>query len=138
MPVLSHLHARFNVNTCHADRHTLRWADHLLQCPRCQSHAVGPWGNYHYRPGVKRYWCHGCRRPFNDLTHTLFAQSQRSLVHGLLATVLLCRSCSSQRRARELGVHVRTSYRWCGWLRHAALSSEMDRQWAGTVDADAR
>jgi len=85
---------------------------------------------------LKRYWCHGCRRTFNDLTHTLLAQSKRSLVHWILATFLLCLSCSSRRIAREPGVHVRTSYRWCWWLRNAALSYEMDRQLAGTVEAD--
>jgi transposase-like protein len=124
MPLLSHLHQLFNADTCHAYIHTLRWKDRPLHCPRCQSHAVGPWGNYHYRPRLKRYWCNGCRRTFNDLTHTLFAQSQRSLPHWILATSLLCLSCSSRRMARELGVHVRTSYRWCWWLRNAALSYE--------------
>jgi ISXO2-like transposase domain len=64
------------------------------------------------------------------------AQSQRSLPHWILATFLLCLSCSSRRIARELGVHIRTSYRWCWGLRNAALSYEMDRQLAGTVEAD--
>jgi hypothetical protein len=36
-----------------------------------------------------------------------------------------------------LGVHIRTSYRWCWWLRNAALSYEMERQLEGTVEADA-
>src|SRR5204862_5799735 len=49
---------------------------------------------------------------------------------------LLCLSCSSRRIARELGVHGRTSYRWGWWLRNAALSYEMHRQLAGTVEAD--
>jgi transposase len=66
----------------------------------------------------------------------LLAQSKRSLGHWILATFLLCLSCSSRRIARELGVHIRTSYRWCWWLRNAALSYEMDRQLAGTVEAD--
>jgi transposase len=136
MPVLSHLHQLFCAETCQAYIHTLRWKDRLFQCPRCRSQDVRPWGGYHYRPGLKRYWCHGCRRTFNDLTHTLLAQSKRSLVHWILATFLLCLSCSSRRIARELGVHVRTSYRWCWWLRNAALSYEMDRQLAGTVEAD--
>jgi transposase-like protein len=48
----------------------------------------------------------------------------------------LCLSCSSRRIARELGVHIRTSYRWCWWLRNAALSYEMDRRLDGTVEAD--
>lgn len=31
---------------------------------------------------------------------------------------------------------VRTGSRWCWWLRHAALSYEIGRKWAGTVEAD--
>ena len=42
--------------------------------------------------------------------------------------LLLCLACSSRRIARELGIHIRTSYRWCWWLRNAALSYEMQRQ----------
>jgi hypothetical protein len=60
MPVLSYVHQLFNVDQCHAYIHTLRWKDRPLQCPRCQSHDVDPWGTYHYRPGCKRYWCNGC------------------------------------------------------------------------------
>ena len=81
MPPLSHLHQLFSADTCHAYLRALRWQDRSFQCPRCQSHDIRPWGHYHYRPGLKRYWCRGCRRTFNDLSHTLFAQSQRSLPH---------------------------------------------------------
>src|SRR5262249_50055616 len=59
-----------------------------------------------------------------------------SLSHWILATFLLCLACSSRRIARELGVRHRTSYRWCWWLRNAALSYEMQRQLEGTVEAD--
>jgi transposase-like protein len=136
MPLLSSIHQLFSTEQCQAYIHALRWKDRSLQCPRCQSQDVGSWGSYHYRPGCKRYWCKSCRRTFNDLTHTLLAQSQRSLPHWILATFLLCLSCSSRRIARELGVHVRTSYRWCWWLRNAALSYEMDRHLEGTIEAD--
>jgi transposase len=136
MSVLSHLHQLFNVDTCDMYIHTLRWQDRPLHCPRCHSHDVDPWGSYHYRPGLKRYWCNGCRRTFNDLTNTLLSQSRRSLAHWSLATFLLCLTCSSRRIAREVGVHVRTSYRWCWWLRNSALSYEMQRQVEGTVEAD--
>jgi transposase-like protein len=136
MPAPSYIHQCFSADTCQAYIRTLRWQDRPLQCPRCQSQHLSPWGNYHYRPGLKRYWCQGCRRTFNDLTHTLLAQSQRSLSYWILATFLLCLSCSSRRIARELGVHIRTSYRWCWWLRNAALSYEMDRQLDGTVEVD--
>src|SRR5215216_1747108 len=136
MPVLSYVHHLFSADQCQAYIHTLRWKDRPLQCPRCQSQDVDPWGNYHHRPGCKRYWCHGCKRTFNDLTATLFHQTQRSLSHWILAPFLLCLSCSSRRIARELGVHIRTSYHWCWWLRNAALSYEMHRQLEGTVEAD--
>jgi transposase-like protein len=113
MPVLSHLHHLFNAEQCQASIHTLQWKDRPRQCPRCQSAHIGRCGTYQYRPGCKRYWCHGCKRTFNDLTATLLHQSQRSLSHGILATFLLCLACSSRRIAREVGVHSRTSYRWC-------------------------
>ena len=114
--MLAYLHQLFSAEQCQAYIHTLRWQDRPLQCPRCQSHAVGPWGTYHYRPGCKRYWCNGCRRTCNDLAHTLLAQSKRSLGHWILTTFLLYLSCSSRRIARELGVHlVRLStFHWAG------------------------
>ena len=65
MPMLSHLHQLFNADQCQAYIHTLRWKDRPLQCPRCQSDHIGHWGTYQYRPGCKRYWCHGCKRTFN-------------------------------------------------------------------------
>jgi transposase-like protein len=136
MSTLSYLHQLFNIDQCQAYIHTLRWKDRSLQCPRCQSQDIDPWGTYHYRPGCKRYWCNGCKRTFNDLTDTLLHRSKRSLPHWILATFLLCLSCSSRRMARELGVHSRTSYRWCWWLRNAAVSYETDRRLAGTVEAD--
>src|SRR5215510_12615124 len=112
MPVLSHLHQLFNAEQCQTYIHTLRWKDRPLQCPRCQSHHIGQWGMYQYRPGCKRYWCHSCKRTFNDLTDTLLHRSQRSLAYWILATFLLCLACSSQRIAREVGLHAQTSYRW--------------------------
>jgi hypothetical protein len=54
MPVLSHVHHLFNAEQCQAYIHTLRWQDRPLQCPRCQSHHIGRWGTYQYRPGGKR------------------------------------------------------------------------------------
>jgi len=54
MPVLSYIHQLFNTDQCQAYIHTLRWKDRPLHCPRCQSHDIGPWGTYHYRPGLKR------------------------------------------------------------------------------------
>ena len=138
MAIASHLHQLFNTETCQAYIQALRWKDRPLQCPRCQRHHVGPWGTYHYQPGLQRYRCKekACKRTFNDLTGTLLDGSTRSLAHWLLATFLLCLACASRRMAREVGGHSRTSSRWGWWLRHAALCYEMQRQLEGTVEAD--
>jgi hypothetical protein len=48
--------------------------------------------------------------------------SKRPLVYWILTTFLLCLACSSRRIAREVGVHISTSYRWCWWLRNAAFT----------------
>jgi transposase-like protein len=109
MPVLSYVHALFRVDQGHASIQTLRWQERPLPCPRCQSHDVDPWGTYHYRPGCKRYWCHGGKRTCNALTNALWHQRKRALPYGLVATVLWGLSCSSRRLARALGVHTRTS-----------------------------
>jgi len=55
MPILSHLHELFSADTCQAYIHTLRWKERPLPCPRCHGDAVTQWGNYHDRPGCKRY-----------------------------------------------------------------------------------
>jgi hypothetical protein len=69
MAIVSHLHHLFSAETCQSYIHTLRWKDRPLQCPRCQSHNVGPWGTYHAQPVLKRYRCKekACKRTFNDL-----------------------------------------------------------------------
>jgi transposase-like protein len=88
MSVRSHLHQLFNAEQCQAYLHTLRWKHRPLPCPQCQSHHIGRWGTYHYRPECKRSWCQSCKRTFNDLTHILLHQGQRPLAYWLLATFL--------------------------------------------------
>jgi transposase-like protein len=89
MPVLSYVHQLFDAEQCQTYFHTLRWKERPLQCPRCQSQAVDPWGTYHYRPGCQRSWCNGCQRTCNDLTNTLLHQSRRSCAYWILAPFLL-------------------------------------------------
>ena len=52
MPVLSYVHQLFDVDQCQTYIHTLRWQDRPLQCPRCQSQDVDPWGSTTTDPGA--------------------------------------------------------------------------------------
>jgi hypothetical protein len=52
MPTLSYVHQLFSLEQCQAYIHTLRWKDRPLQCPRCQSQDIDPWGNYTTAPNA--------------------------------------------------------------------------------------
>jgi hypothetical protein len=93
MAMVSHLHHFFNADTCQSSIHTLRWNDRPLQCPRCQSLTVGPWGAYPAQPGLQRDRCteQGCKRTCNDLTGTLLDGSKRSVMYWMLAS--FCCAC---------------------------------------------
>ena len=89
MSIVSHLQQLFNAETCQSYIHTLRWKDRPLQCPRCESLNVGPWGAYHAQPGLQRYRCkeRGCKRTCNALTgqwqsHTLWHEPFKQLEHS--------------------------------------------------------
>src|SRR5262249_47541041 len=58
MAMVSHLHHLFNAETCQSYIHRLRWKERPLQCPRCQSYNVGPWGAYHYQHAALSYEMH--------------------------------------------------------------------------------
>ena len=122
--------------TCQSYIHTLRWEDRPLQCPRCQSYAVGPWGTYHYRSGCKRYRCRDCQRTFNDLTGTCSTAASAPWRTGFSPP--FCCACRAHPGVSpRVGVHLRTqlSLVLVAWW-NAALSYEMDRQVEGTVEAD--
>jgi len=136
MFIISYIHELFNEQKCQEYIRMLRWKDRPFICPRCQSDNIRNWGKYHRRLGLKRYMCKGCNRTFNDLTNTLLDGCKLPLQLILLATFLMCFPCSCHRICRELGVHIKTAYRWCWWLRNIALSYEVNRQLEGTVEAD--
>ena len=100
----------FSEEACQRYIHQLRWQDRCRQCPRCHSHQVRPWGRYHRKPGLYRYFCDSCGRTFNDLPGTIFARSRLSLAGWILAAFLLALSCTSRRIGRELGAWVCSTY----------------------------
>jgi transposase-like protein len=136
MPIISYLHELFNEQKCNEYIHQIRWQDRQLQCPRCQSNNIKPWGNYIGFPGLKRYKCKGCNKTFNDKTNTVLSGCKIQTKIAILSSFLLCLSSSSHRIRRETGSHIRTAYHWCWYFRNAAISYEICRQLDGIVEAD--
>src|SRR5215510_160176 len=132
MSIVAHLHQLFNAETCQAYLQTLRWKDRPRQCPRCQSHNVGPWGTWaahvwvevlpevtlqrHLRAllkfsPVESRFCSRKRRgkatfdaPINPCARSA---SSRSVAVGVLAILGICAALSQSAVAQtRLGLHV--------------------------------
>jgi hypothetical protein len=85
MSIVSHLHQLFNAETCHSYIHALRWKERPLQCPRCQSHNVGPWvGCPNRRLSVDRILDSGCQSRLSSAWgRSIFKESVSSRVPQL-------------------------------------------------------
>ena len=141
MFIISYIHELFNEQKCQEYIRKLRWKDRPFICPHCDSDNIKNWGKYHRKKGLKRYICKNCNRTFNDLTNTLLDGCKLPIQLILLVVFLMCIPCSCLRIRRELGIHIRTAYRWCWWFRNVALSYEVNPclrrdQLEGIVEAD--
>lgn len=136
MGIISHLTEFFNEEKAQSYMHELRWKGKDLECPHCESKEVSPWGQYHRKPGLKRYKCDDCDRTFNDLTGTIFHNSHIPLSCWFLSAFLMALGCSVSSIAQEIGARFRNMYR-IGWhLRNLALSYEISRKLEGVVEVD--
>ena len=140
MFIFSHLHQLFkrrSVSILHP--YVAGGKNGPLQCPRCQGHNVGPWGTYHYQPGLKRYRCKELvwEPTFNDLTETLLDQCECSVMHWMLATFLLCLSVFLSPIAREVGARGGRAIAGVGGCATRPWSyQDGSGTWLGTVEAD--
>ena len=133
MPVLSHIHQLFNAEQCQAYIRMLRWQDRPLQCPRCQSRHIGQ-AHTNIAPGANATGAITASAP-STTSPRPYCIGARDRCHTGFSPPFCCAlPVRRWRIARELGVHVRTSYRWCWWLRNAAVSYETLPP--GTVEAD--
>ena len=135
MPVLSYVHQLFDVDQCQTYIHTLRWQDRPLQCPRCQSQDVDPWGSTTTDPGANATGVTAASAP-STISPTPCSSRASGRSRSGCWRPFCCVSPARRDALPGRWGSSRTSYRWCWWLRHAALSYEMHRQLAGTVEAD--
>jgi hypothetical protein len=112
MSIVSPLHQLLNAATGHSYLHTLRWKDRPLQCPRCQSYAVGPWVLITTDQGANATAAETASVP--STTSPAPCSTAATLPGALdarhLAAVPVVLIPAHR---QELGVPIRTSYRWC-------------------------
>ena len=89
---------------CYETVRTMRWPDGVM-CPHCSSDAVIKNGRDETQPHRQRYECHACRRRFDDLTGTIFADHRQPLRTWITCLYLMGLNLSGLQIAKELDLN---------------------------------
>ncbi len=73
---------------CYETARTMRWPDGVT-CPHGSSALVIKDGRDDTQPHRRRYECHACRRRFDDLTGTIFADHHQPLPAWIICLYLI-------------------------------------------------
>ncbi|KXA91293.1 hypothetical protein AKJ57_01765 [candidate division MSBL1 archaeon SCGC-AAA259A05] len=111
----------------------LRWEDGI-RCPRCGSGNVREHGEAR-KPCCRRYWCRDCERTFNDLTGTIFADTNIDLGEWVYAMDKLSGNMSMNEISEKLGRDYNTVMRIRD-LMASALAKELFEELEDKVEID--
>lgn len=106
--------------------------ENLVECPHCSCNRLARWG--FTKQGVQRFKCKACLQTFNALKGTPLYR-MRMNQKWLKYNELMWHGAPLRKCAAELGINLRTAFRW----RHAFLKapSSIDVQpLSGVIEAD--
>ena len=90
---------------CYQTLRDLRWPTGI-DCPSCESKQVIKRGFDDTEPARQRYECRGCRKRFDDLTHTIFAGHHQPLKVWILCLYFMGLNLSNEQIGHELAINV--------------------------------
>ncbi len=79
----------------------MRWPNGVT-CPQCKSQGITKQGRDATQPQRQRYQCQNCRKPFDDLTGTIFAGHRQPLKVWFLCLYFMGLKLSNAQIAQEL------------------------------------
>ena len=88
---------------CYEKLGELRWGKGPVRCPRCAGNECKEKGTSTKSSENREYRCANCTRSFNDLTGTLFAESNLSLKAWMGCLYLMNLNTSNRQIAQEPG-----------------------------------
>ena len=121
---------------CYEKLRELRWGKGPVRCPRCESDECKEKGASNKSSENRKYRCASCTRSFNDLTGTLFAESNLPLKVWMGCLYLMNLNTSNRQIAQELGFSEKTAQHMTTKMRQAVEANMADPTLSGEVEFD--
>lgn len=109
---------------CYDFLREVRWPSGV-SCPNCQSDLVVKNGRCSHQKLLQKYDCRGCERGFNDLTGTVFQDSNKSLKVWVLAMYLMGLNLSNLQISKELDMSEKTAQQMTKKLREGIVKKNL-------------
>lgn len=114
-----------------------RW-NGLVSCPHCNCDSIKRYGKY--RVCFQRYFCHNCKKTFNDKIGTIFGYSHVSLSRWFCYIWMFCicsiTGMSIREISKKLAVQYRTSYYMSRKIMQKISESQKEMTLFGNCEAD--
>ena len=121
---------------CYGKVRELRWGDGSVSCPRCGSHSCESKGSTNKSPHCNKYCCNDCGRHFNDLTDTIFAESNLPITVWMSCLYLMNLNVSNRQIAKELDISEKTAQNMTRKIRDEVQKNSPDPKLSGEVEFD--
>ena len=123
-------------DTCYAKIRELRWGESSVSCPRCCNDECKHIGSSKKHVHCKSYRCNGCGRCFNDLTGTIFAESNLPIKTWVGCLYLMNINASNRQISKELEVSEKTAQKMTTKIRKEIRKNSPKPQLSGEVEFD--
>ncbi len=120
---------------CFEKVRNLRWEKEIT-CPHCNSNHIIKKGFHETCSYRQRYKCNNCRKRFDDLTDTIFQNSNIPLSTWILCSYFLSLNLSNSQISEELDIGLDTSQRMCSELREGIIKKKEVSELDGEVEFD--
>ncbi len=114
----------------------LRWGQNRVHCPRCDSQSCEETGKTDKSQYCSKYQCNDCRRHFNDLTGTIFADSKLSLKIWIGCLYLMGLNSSNRQISKELDISEKTAQKMTTKIREEIKKNSPEARLSGEVEFD--
>ena len=109
---------------CYAYLRAVRWESGIL-CPQCQGKEIIKNGRSSHNEWIQRYECKRCGAGFNDLSGTIFSQSNKPLKVWIIALYFLGLNLSNRQIAQELDMSEKTAQEMTTQLREGIVKKSL-------------